>query len=669
MAEYDIWNRTFGLELEFGDIDKDRVSMPIGYKFSEEERSIVNSDMTKCSPKGKKGAEINTRPLNFCRKDVRELRSFIKHCFDECGGNIIWNTGFDGHLYIGDLGLEELKKIFILGYYVTANLKKVFHLGKWFDVEILVPSPTFEFYEKVKRAETIEAFKNVFANSSNRGHYRFPINVMPYFKTGTLEFRVFNSTRNFRKTLETIKFMYSFLNFALTKTEEDFKAIKTEEDFIEAFDIHEDFAEPVSPLIFAEDSEVFTSNIAKAFPPSRKILTAIKNISGEEIACVNPFMYSAEIALCDDKKITIINNSEYNDVVYRISQGYVINYSGDFELLNKYKDGSVENELCLFFVFGRLSKYNLTQEYGMREFKAYLSKIEESIEKMRPSCQKIIDMFKKCPYIRGNLSKAFGRFENILYQQEHYGKQNTVIHNLKKNSDYSTDFKYSPMSYLNAIDEGKKSGNFMVVSRNKFLFMNKIAQDLGVVLYSSKEMTTGVRTPEKKSIDFSFLIPDDDYRIEENSKISVFEVNPSQFTVLQKTFVKKVAKTSAPALSYVVCDGDIVLGAFGFNYSKKEDYSLWLLSDFCTNNNIPKLSKLMLMIIKSQEVKEMIERKLARRVKNVYTYVYTTQPCSMKYRGEFQKMKEREINKLGYECDFGSIGKINENITWRRLNE
>ena len=98
----------------------------------------------------------------------------------------------------------------MLGYYTSVFMPKVFNLGDWFNVDYLCPRPTSEMNERIQSCENIDNIKNILANSSNKGHYRYMINIMPYFKTKTLEFRLFNGTRNFRETLETINFMYNF---------------------------------------------------------------------------------------------------------------------------------------------------------------------------------------------------------------------------------------------------------------------------------------------------------------------------------------------------------------------------------------------------------------------------------------------------------------------------
>ena len=114
-----VMDRTFGLELEFGDVNKKQVSLPSGYRWCKDETCIVNSDSKRSTPSGDYGGQLNTRSLRLCRSDLREVRQVIGRCFD-AGGVLMWNTGFDGHIYIGDLELDDLKKIFALGFYVSA---------------------------------------------------------------------------------------------------------------------------------------------------------------------------------------------------------------------------------------------------------------------------------------------------------------------------------------------------------------------------------------------------------------------------------------------------------------------------------------------------------------------------------------------------------------------
>lgn len=654
-------DRTFGLELEFADLVKDEVKLPSGYKYSPDETTMFNTTGKVAPVSGKIGGEINTRPLLPNWEDVKELRKVIKDCFRH-GGKALWNSGFDGHLYVGDMGLEEIKKIFALGFYTSPFLFKIFNQGDWQSVEYMVPVPTIDVMNRVMSAESENKFKEVFANSSNRGYIRYAINVMAYFNHKTIEFRLFNVTNNFRETLECIKFMYKFVEYAITHDIDDYKKLDTEEKVLEAFEMTRKTPKTVQPLIFAESHRVATSSIAKAFEVPRNIAIAISKATGDEIATVNPFLFTLELKLCDSKKITIYNQSEYADVIYRIcKQGLTIWYEDQFDILNKYKDETIETELSLFFIFSRIQKYNINTDYGMKEFLSYIEEIDKSIEKLKPASEEYINLFNKCTYKIGNLNDAISSNKEIVFQQEKYSKHSGVVQSLKKYSDYSSTFETKEMSYDGVLEKCKDK-NLLVVSMNQFLPMKKIAQHLNCYLYSTSSDYVGYLSRKKDDIDFSFKVPPDDYRITEDSEITVREIKLSYFHILQKSFVKKVIKFSNPKMCYVIMDKDLVLGAFEFDFAKDRSYDFWLLSDFCTNNNIPKLSKFVLYVIKTKEVKSMIEKKFAMRVERAYTNVYTTMPVSMKYRGAFQKVDTDSEKGLVYEFEFGSGGNIKDAI-------
>ena len=649
-------SRTFGIELEFGDVIRDKVMLPAGWGWSPNERSIVNTNVKKCTPTGDFGGELNTRPLERTLADYRELYQVIQNCW-KANGQEMWNCGFDGHLYIGDLDIEQLKKVFMLGYYTAPYISEVFDVGDWFLVDHLCPKPTYEFAQRVMAVDNIDALPNVFANSSNVGHFRFQINIMPYFKTKTLEFRFFNVTRRFRQTLETINFMYAFLDYALQNDIEDFKKIDSVNKFVEVMGIKQPMPTRTHPIVFAETHTQPTRNISKGFPCSRKILTAIKNHGGKAISLVNPYNYTAELALYDTAKIKIYNNVEYNHIVYRIATGdLVIKYTNQFDVLMDYKDDTAATELCLFYVFGRMHKYNITEDYGSREFDAYKSKIPDSIDKIRPTALQMIDMFSKCEYVQGTLIDAIDNNEVVVYQQEHNPKANGTASALGRNSDYDDEYIRMDVSLANL----KPTKNLMVVSKNEFLNYHKIAKDLDVTLYSTLPKYHGMRTRDLSDTKLIVDVPDNDWRITQDTPISIHPIPVSSFAQLQQRFIKKVSKTRSPYCAFAIMSGDLVLGGIGIDMPKDDEYDLFLLSDFCTNNDVPKLSKFILFCIRSKEFKKMLDRKLVQSFSKAYTLVYTTMKASMKYRGAFKKVPSNNSKALKYEFEFGSIESLSE---------
>ena len=649
-------SRTFGLELEFGDVVRDKVMLPPGWGWSPNERSIVNTNLTKCTPTGDFGGELNTRPLERTLGDYRELYQVIQSCW-KANGKQMWNCGFDGHLYIGDLDIEQLKKLFMLGYYVAPWISEAFDVGDWFLVDHLCPKPSYEFAQRVMQVETIDALPNVFANSSNVGHFRFQINIMPYFKTKTLEFRFFNTTKDFRETLETINFMYAFLDYAITHEIEDYKKIDSIEKFYEAFGIKKDMPLRTHPIIYAETHTQPTRNISKGFAPSRKIITTIKHHGGNNLSLVNPFHYTAELALYETCKIKIYNNTEYNHIVYRMATGDLqVHYTNHFDVLNQYKDDTAATELCLFFIFSRMHKYNTTEDYGEREFNAYASKILDSLEKIRPTALQLIDMFAKCEYIHGTLLDAIANNEVAVYQQEYNSKGNSTSTALRRNTDYDDEFLRHNVSLADL----PKTQHLMIVSRNEFLNYHKVAKDLDVTLYSTIPNYHGIRTRDLSHTKLIVETPDDDWRITMDTPISIHPIPVSSFTQLQQSFIKKVSKTRSPYCAFAVMSGDLVLGGIGIDMPKDDEYNLFLLSDFCTNNDVPKLSKFILFCIRSKEFKKLLDRKLVQSFEKAYTLVYTTRSASMKYRGAFKKVPSDNPKALKYEFYFGSIESLTE---------
>lgn len=652
----DLSNRTFGLEIEFGDVVRSDVPLPNGWGWSPNERSIVNTNARKCTPTGNLGGELNTRPLKRKLSDYRELKGVIDSCF-AAKGKVMWNTGFDGHLYIGDLGLDELKKLFALGYYVSGVLSEAFDLGEWFDVEHLCPKPTYEFVKRVDSCKDLESLKNTLANSSNVGHYRFQINVMPYFKTKTLEFRIFNGTTNFRETLETINFMYSFLEYALTHEVSDFKTIDSIDKFKEVFGIKKDMPRRTNPIIFAESHLQPTRNISKGFPPSRKLITAINHHTGDEVSLINPFNFTTELALYKLCKVKMYNNSEYNFIVHQIAtEGLEIEYENHFAVLNMYRDETPDTELCLFFIFSRTQKYDIKSEYGKNEWESYRGRLKESIEKIHPTAKEMVLMFKEAEYVEGTLLDALSNGDTCVYQQEYNSKNNSSVTSLKKNSNYDKEYHSKDVSY----DSLHIESPLLVLSKCDFLPYHKIAKDLDITLYSTEARYEGLRTKDTRTNNISINIPEDSFKITQDTPISINEIPCSMFSQIQAKYVKKVSKFKQPVFAYVIMSGDYVLGAVGMDWGKNDDYDIFVLSDFCTNNNVRLLSKFILFTIKSVEMKRMVERKAVQSIIKGYTLVYTTQPVSMKYRGAFKKVDNIQPRSLKYEFEFGSIGTLED---------
>lgn len=106
--------------------------------------------------------------------------------------------------------------------------------------------------------------------------------------------------------------------------------------------------------------------------------------------------------------------------------------------------------------------------------------------------------------------------------------------------------------------------------------------------------------------------------------------------------------------------------AFGFTSFSKMLSTMELIfmqSDFVVNSNTPRLSKLLIMLMKSKEVRKLIARKMANYYEGVKTTVYSDKPISMKYRGVFE-LDRRDKGKLMYVGKFTDMGIKQIYQTW-----
>lgn len=97
-------------------------------------------------------------------------------------------------------------------------------------------------------------------------------------------------------------------------------------------------------------------------------------------------------------------------------------------------------------------------------------------------------------------------------------------------------------------------------------------------------------------------------------------------------------------------DGE-AFGFVSFNKRLSTFNHIFIHSDFVVNSVIPKLSKLLILLLKSKEVQRQIIRFYKHYYLGLRTSVYTQKPVSMKYRGVFN-LDRRDKGKLIYSADF-----------------
>ncbi|GIZ15515.1 hypothetical protein [Capnocytophaga catalasegens] len=523
-----------------------------------------------------------------------------------------------------------------------------------------------EYLQRVKEAKIEKDLFNVFANSMTKGYIRHLINIPSFFKRKTIEFRAYNNTDDFSEVENAILFSYKFIQYALTHTEEDFKQIDSFEKFQKALKFSRPLPKKTEPLIFSGNQhhprEAF---VAKAKPLSSKMIKILSEQCSNNLACINPFLFHTELNMYQKTKITIYNVDEFNDIIYRIWKNKLkIKYCKTFDFLEGFNNETPARQITCLLLFFKMHKYARNTQYAKKELQSRIEKLNESLEKAEKVTEKLIHLFENSTYVFGTLYEALQNEENIFWQNGNNSKTRSVIVSLVKYSDYSKKTNPFNVSYYGVLDGLRENQKFMFVSENAyFKKVNKIAKQGKSIFYSSQKAKTKITQKQEKQQCISIEIPPNDLDISNHNKLKIIPVKPSEFSVIQREYVKKVHKTSGVYFSFLVFYENYCLGGFGFNFPKgsETNYDLWLLSDFSTNNQVFRLSKLILLCIQSQVVKKILQRKTKMEVNNCYTKVYTNQPVSMKYRGVFKKVKLEKESVLMYETDFG-LYKENQEI-------
>lgn len=660
---YDFEKITIGFELEMADIKKENFTLPLGYGWSADE-TIVNSNGYLVKASHRFGGELNTRPFLVNSKSEWKEFGEIFDQLKKVGFTNLWCHGFAIHLGLPDMDLEGLKKIFSLTYYTGAYVYKLCDIGGWSNYHNQAPIPDKGYYNKVMKCQTLDELKDVLANSSVKGFIRHCVNVTAFYKHGTTEFRLFNTTNNLEHIKNAGEFCSKYLQFALKNDDSVFREIKTYEDFIEKLDFHQELAPLIDPLMFSGDQDYEKDRyVAKRLAGSIKTYNSIKeNISTKNVSIVNSHLFDDVIAyrqLLTDKKIKFCNSDSFIDILYRVATKEIeqIKFEKSYSFLNDV-DMGIESSLqylCKILFVNATSRYQRNTEYNRKVFKSIVAIVDKNLAKFQSYGEKIIEAVGEIEYSYTDLNHAI----------EDAGSDTSLIYSyallpLVKNSIFKfTDIEYYECNNSNYYTAQKAllldgSVPFYFHSKNKYLPFNKIGKVNDVIIYSNKtaEEKRYVNAIKKEN-QFSVTPPPDDY-VPNFKTIKVVPIAPSEFRELQKTYVKKIDKAAISAFAFIVMDGDWCLGGFAYSFTKDVDYSLWLLSDFCTNNNVYRLSKLMVLYTKLNLVELHISKKLGRRVSDYYTKVYTSKPSSMKYRGVGKKVKEKctqfflvYTNKLG----------------------
>ncbi|XDD52513.1 hypothetical protein AB3N59_20405 (plasmid) [Leptospira sp. WS92.C1] len=226
------------------------------------------------------------------------------------------------------------------------------------------------------------------------------------------------------------------------------------------------------------------------------------------------------------------------------------------------------------------------------------------------------------------------------------------------------DSKNAEKTYLNLLETGES------VIYSDFDFPELETYKKGVVRYSNKKdiaLYTSLKTsktyffsnsPETENSTLK-IIPSD-FQFSEDVKIEIAKVTSDLIFHYKHIFMSSKVNYSDKedfGIAFLV-DGK-VFGFAGFKKFMSNMDSMFVSSDFVVKSGERRLSKLLIMLLLSKEVKHLLRSHYLHAYRGVKTSVYTEHPVSMKYRGVYE-LTERKKGKLVYSQEFTNafIGEI-----------
>lgn len=652
-------------------LERSKVSLPEGYSWSKDEQ-IYNTDG---STNKSFGGEVNTPPLHICcLKELHDLRS-VYESMVVAGGKIKWSIDTHVHIYAGDLSVDQIKKVFLFFYVCYPYFKKYAHISDWDELVFNAqPVPTEKYFEGVKNAQTFDELQNLFTNQSKKGFIRHAVNISAYFKTKTIEFRTFHATDDFYRAMNCVYSAYRIFYYAISHELEDYQSITSYQQFCEVTGLKYDVPNELCPLLYQGNpySAIETFMTAPLSYNSEMVSAlhdAVITNGHKEICIINGFMYYYELFFLDKVEVSIYCQDAYCYLLYMLANGKTsLTYKDKLAWLEDYNNPTPSRQLALALYAVKLQKYFMSESArNSAVFEALKIKARESIEKTEEANERLMRLLTTCDFHVGTLEEAIKNKKVIFFN---FGrmekKQKRAFKLISENSDLKLDFSVESNDYYNLVESIPSDSYFYYFSNSPYLRnLHKIAmwnnssgerRSAGRFLYCNKPTTQNNASTSYSSyrIECNEIVPPDDLEITDASKLMIERVNPPLLHCLQKKYIKKVDQCSVCQFAFVVKYDKYTLGGFGFTLPQHKGYDLFQLTDFCTNNAIPRLSKLILYCIQSVGVQRYLSRRMRKLCEKVISCAYTHKPVSMKYRGVYKKVKEHCTSSyLAYEGILG----------------
>jgi len=355
------------------------------------------------------------------------------------------------------------------------------------------------------------------------------------------------------------------------------------------------------------------------------------------------------------------------DIVLNKSSKVTVKDSVLKEVFDTWENNKYKLLIEIMFVMNICKFSGAKNDYQKQMFNSYMEKNGQFYERtLKKFNTKEMFNFKIESFFYGDFKEHIKRADGIvfLFAPTYTGGYEKLYKAIDETFDYEKPtYEIFDSSKAGAYYEDvMKNKRAMIYSDRIFpecehRITNKIDMGMGkkdIYIYSTLSDKKRYLTQKSKILAKTYDLISADYVFTSETKIDIRICKTELINHYKHFFMSaKVNYSEGGDFGLIFfADGK----AFGFcSFSKflSNLEKIFMQSDFVATSKQKKLSKLLIMLLKSVEVKNIITQNLKHSYKKIKTSVFTDKPVSMKYRGAF-KLEQRieKEKKLIYEAEF-----------------
>jgi hypothetical protein len=263
------------------------------------------------------------------------------------------------------------------------------------------------------------------------------------------------------------------------------------------------------------------------------------------------------------------------------------------------------------------------------------------------------------PFFKGDYESQYKRLQQIIG----WPSPDYALLDPQRKADILDWMRAPGRQYLFLLNEPLLDVPCQMISHKK--------RNTWIYLYSNVVRRNGLFRRNYGDSGVRFKLVEPDYRFTPKSKIGLAKISTSDIQYYKGLYLARNIDFTAAEQGFAVLVDDQVFGFLEFSRGKSSSAvtldeesikgaQLWyMLSDFPVEPKPhDKLSKLIVMLANTREVRRMLEKTTLSRTRGILTTARTSNPVSMKYRGPMKLVKRGEKDGepyLNYYADWKDV--------------